>query len=342
MVIKRVFNRIFSEKYKSCLREKYSSVFEKYDRHIFYKAYMKAYKRIIKNIIFYNPEKYQYRNDYFLKEIKREYIKTLVLSDPELDKDKFSQEIKYLQENGEDIFCYSDMHKQYYLEADIRKDTLSGLLYINYQGKKLFFKRSLSVEEVIKMVNELANEQYEHSPHRYLTERFHVEDDDIVFDIGCAEGNFSLEIIDRVKHIYLFECDAEWIEALKLTFADYRSKVTIVPKLVSNKDDRINVSIDTFLKEQGLDNINLIKMDVEGYERDVLMGARRSIRKGKIESLLVCTYHRLDDEIWVKDFLRDYDTEYSERYMLVAGRYEMWDIKKPYFVHGLIRAKHRS
>lgn len=342
MVIKRAFNKIFSEESKSRLRKKYSSVFEKYDRHIFYRAYRKAYKRVIKNTIFHGSEKYQYRNDPFLKEIKREYIKMLVLTDPELDRRKFRQEIRYLQENGEDIFCYPDMHKSYYSEADLRKDALSGLHYVDYQGKKLFFKRSLSAEDAIKMINDLKNEQYEHSPHRYLTESFCVKEDDIVFDIGCAEGNFSLEIVDRVKHIYLFECDEEWIEALKLTFADYRSKVTIVPRLVSDKDDNINISIDTFMKEQGLDAVNLIKMDVEGYERDVLMGARSRIREGKIKNLLVCTYHRLDDEAWVKDFLKEYDTEYSERYMLVAGRYEIWDIKKPYFVHGLIRATHRE
>lgn len=141
---------------------------------------------------------------------------------------------------------------------------------------------------------------------------------------GCAEGNFSLlDIIDRVKHIYLFECDEEWIGALELTFADYRSRVTIVPKLVRNQADGTSVSIDAFMKKRGLDAVNLIKMDVEGYEREKLLGGRDCISERKIKKLLICTYHRLGDDIWVKDFLKNYDMEYSKRDMLVAGRYEI-------------------
>lgn len=47
----------------------------------------------------------------FLKEVKREYIKIFVLTDSGLDKHKLREEIEYLKENGEDVFCYSDKHK---------------------------------------------------------------------------------------------------------------------------------------------------------------------------------------------------------------------------------------
>ena len=46
-------------------------------------------------------------------------------------------------------------------------------------------------------------------------------------DAGCAEGYTSLEVVEEVDHLYLFECDEAWIEALEATFALWREKVTI-------------------------------------------------------------------------------------------------------------------
>ena len=40
----------------------------------------------------------------------------------------------------------------------------------------------------------------------------------IFVDIGSAEGFTSLEVIEKASHIYLFEQDKLWIEALNATF----------------------------------------------------------------------------------------------------------------------------
>jgi predicted RNA methylase len=52
---------------------------------------------------------------------------------------------------------------------------------------------------------------------RYTTSVFN-QADDVVADLGAAEGNFSLSIINKVKKIYIFEYDKEWVEALKAPF----------------------------------------------------------------------------------------------------------------------------
>ena len=39
----------------------------------------------------------------------------------------------------------------------------------------------------------------------YLTKKFNVNKNTVVADIGCAEANFSLDIVDKVKHIYLYD-----------------------------------------------------------------------------------------------------------------------------------------
>lgn len=54
-------------------------------------------------------------------------------------------------------------------------------------------------KEVAAYYKSVLMEQDEDSPHKYLTKDFNVENSDVVVDVGVAEGNFSLDIIDRVK-----------------------------------------------------------------------------------------------------------------------------------------------
>ncbi len=73
-----------------------------------------------------------------------------------------------------------------------------------------------------------------------------VKDNDILSDIGAAEGNFSLSVIDKVQHVYLFETDNDWIEALEKTFEPWKEKVSIIHKFVGNKDTDTCITLDSF------------------------------------------------------------------------------------------------
>ena len=83
-------------------------------------------------------------------------------------------------------------------------------------------------------------EQDHRSPHRYFD---HIEEfkDKVLLDVGAAEGILSLMAIEQVKHVYLFECSEDWIDALNKTFEPWKDKVTIIKKFVSDKDDENNV-----------------------------------------------------------------------------------------------------
>lgn len=340
MIIKTFFNRMFSEQRKVLFREKYAPIFVAYDKNLTYRRYRKALKKILKHIIYSGEStSWEYRNNVFLKVIKDEYIKTLLLTDSKLDRDQYEKEIEFIVRNGVDMFPYDNMHQTFYREEDVKRDTDVGLLYVIYRGNRLYFRKDYSVQEILSVFNGFCNEQQEHSPHRYLSEKVQVEEGDVVLDIGCSEGIFSLEIISKAKHVYLFEADEGWGEALSQTFKPFKEKVTIITKLVSDINDDKNVSIDQFMKEEGLDNIGLIKMDVEGFERKVLLGAREAAARKRITKWLVCTYHNYGDEAWVSEFLQGYALESSQGYMLPAAWKEIWDIQNPYFQRGVIRAK---
>lgn len=344
LFIKSVFNAIFSERQKTVLRSKFKRYFLIQDKKLYRKTYLKMFNYILDNRISRKTD-YSYRSDEFLKIVKDEYVRELLLDDKEtISNEELKICCDYLREGGAvSPFLYPNIDYARYKEEDIYFDESCGLYWLKYRGKRLYFKKNIeSKEEVAQMMNLLDAEQQENSPHRYLTASFDVEEGDVIFDVGCAEGNFSLDIIERVKEVYLFETDIDWIYALEQTFKDYKDKIHIIPRYVSNKDsiDENTVTLETICRHFNIEKIGLLKMDVEGAECKVLEGAAELINKKAIKKIAVCTYHNADDEINIKQLLaKQYEYEESEGYMQVADRNEVWDIKKPYFLHALIRAK---
>src|SRR5205085_2663461 len=109
--------------------------------------------------------------------------------------------------------------------------------------KRLYFKRSWTKDDVRSSYNALLIEQDEQSPHRYLTKQFNLENGSVVVDIGTAEGNFALSVIEKVSLIYLFEADEQWAEALHATFDPWKDKVRIINKYVSDHESENSVSL---------------------------------------------------------------------------------------------------
>jgi hypothetical protein len=139
----------------------------------------------------------------------------------------------------------------------------------------------------------LLAEQDEASPHQYVNCREEFKGR-VLLDIGAAEGIISLNVVDIVEHIFLFECDENWIEALNATFEPYKNKVTIIKKFVSNINDDYHLTIDHFLEGEMINNL-FIKMDIEGAELSALQGAERVLKEANDLRLAICTYHRTDD-----------------------------------------------
>jgi len=99
------------------------------------------------------------------------------------------------------------------------------------EGNECIFQNVLPKTQVIWIFRSINKEQDNQSPHLYLTAEFQVDINSIVVDAGVAEGNFALSVVEKAKILYLIECDTEWMEALRLTFAPWKEKVVFCWKV---------------------------------------------------------------------------------------------------------------
>ena len=243
--------------------------------------------------------------------------------------------VDFVVNNGVKIFPYHFTDKYNTDSIEVFTDSSVGLKYVLQDGKKLYFKRRWSEARIKKSFHDLSLEQDLQSPHRYLTDIFNLNENDVLADFGAAEGNFSLAVIEKVKKIYLFESDNEWIEALQNTFAPWIDKVEIVPKFVSDKNDQKNCSGDVFFKDR---EISFMKIDVDGGERPLLKGFSQLIRDRKQMKIALCTYHQHDDESEFTALLtkNGFNVHPSNGYMIF---YYDKKLKAPYLRRALIRAE---
>ncbi len=181
---------------------------------------------------------------------------------------------------------------------------------LNKNGNRLYFQRNMAVEKIEKYYRILAMEQDVRSPHHYLDSMEEVKGKTFV-DVGCAEGFTSLEVIEYVSHIYLFEQDEMWVEALNATFEPWKDKVTIIPKYVSDNNSEQHITLDYFFQDMEKTQL-YIKMDIEGAERYALQGGKNLFMNNSLK-FAICTYHG-NDNIVVAEILRKYGCEFIEQY----------------------------
>lgn len=272
-----------------------------------------------------------------LERLKNRVIAYLSGVPPEEISEDQKQILQSLKKNGITVFPYEFTSKYNPADIPISFDSIQKLYYTPWEGGNLYFKNGSQEKKAQRYFNSLRLEQDHQSPHRYLTEQFNVTSNDVIVDVGAAEGNFSLSVIARAKHVYLFEPEQHWVKALKATFAPWKEKVTIVEKFVSDKTTEKSITLDDFFNEY--QEVNFIKADVEGSEVSLIRGAEKLINRQKKLKMAVCTYHQQDDAALLESLLRvhGFQTSFSDGYMLYHyGRENI--IKPPYLRKAVLRA----
>lgn len=212
------------------------------------------------------------------------------------------------------IYNYDFADEYVTLSVEVSLDETCGMFYVPYRGRKMYFPKGWKEADVVHYYKWIMMEQDKRSPHCYDHEGYGVSEGDVVVDAGVAEGNFALNVIDKAKKIYLIEADERWVEALAKTFASDMDKVQIIRGFLSDETSGDSVCLDQLFAEQP---INYIKMDIEGYEKQALSGAKKVMGGAEHLRCAVCTYHNYEDEGLIGKQLRAYgfETEVSRGYM---------------------------
>ena len=250
--------------------------------------------------------------------------------------DEIKTALNYLKNNPIAVFPHNFQDEYSADKIEVYYDSEKQLRYVLLDRKKLYFKKRWGKKKIQNLYSLLSKEQDFRSPHRYLTEQFRFEQGEILVDVGAAEGNFALSVVEKASRLILFEADKEWIEPLKATFEPWKEKVEIVNKYVGSKTDEKNTTLDDFLSnsKKGI----FLKIDVEGAESSLLSGSKRILSEQKPIKIAICTYHKQDDEKEFNLLLSEkgFKTAHSDGYMLF---YYDKKIKAPYFRRGLLRAE---
>lgn len=262
-----------------------------------------------------------------IKKQKKEVISTLIA----LERDDVKDIISYLKKNELTYFNYQ-WFKDIKPEIDLFLDSEVNMYYTILNGRRMYFKRSWDKKRCEDYYSFLLKEQDYRSPHFYLDDELSSMHYKCVVDGGGAEGYFTLALLDKLDKAYIFECDDEWVEALNLTFKEYKHKVKIIPKFLTDYSNENNIRIEDTLEAD--ERVDLIKLDVEGAEVSALKGAW-NILDENVKGL-VCVYHYPDEELEVKTILDEKDFEYITREGYI---YFMSDEKqvKPYIRRGIVK-----
>lgn len=230
--------------------------------------------------------------------------------------------LEYIEEAKARMYCYPFFDEYLVKETEIHLDETCGMFYTFFNGKRMYLSRKFDTEQKARLyANQILMEQDARCPHCYWNSDRIVNASKNVVDVGTAEGIFGLKILDNIEHLYMFEADQDWIEALTHTYADYHDKVTIVDKYISDKNGARSISLDAYF-----DTIELaaIKMDIEGMEYAALQGAANILSRNNL-AMAICVYHHADDNEKISKYLNElgYDCSNSKGWVICQGDWEL-------------------
>jgi FkbM family methyltransferase len=188
--------------------------------------------------------------------------------------------------------------KKYYLvlvHIFLRKEVILGQTYINIFNTKLYFDSKYG----------LAGFQTAFSTVYSFIEFLNTKEKKVIVDIGANVGNFSYLFAKSFKNCEIFSIEPipEIFETLKLNMQSFKNVKTF-NCAIGETDTRRNMSyiremgylsrfsnnsgvevsvlkLDSFVKKNNINKIDLLKIDVESFENLVLEGASETLKNVK-------------------------------------------------------------
>ena len=168
----------------------------------------------------------------------------------------------------------------------------------------------------------------------------HLEEGDYTIDVGANIGQFTVlagKVVGEKGSVFAFEPLEEKRKKLeKLVRLNGLHNVTIVPKALGDKNTKISmegitikeegkgeiecITLDSWAEEVKLPRLDFLKMDVEGYERKVLLGGMKTLQRFK-PKMGICIYHLPDDPEVLRELILQIDPKYEIQYNEAGKKY---------------------
>ena len=236
----------------------------------------------------------------------------------------------------------SFLHKKGYIswQEDNKKFEVKGLSF--------FYSGQIPIADVISILlsdepfikkNFILNNAFKLEG-SYENKGVHLQNKDVVVDVGANIGLFSVYAADKVGRggrVIAFEPIEKTRGLLEKNASvnGFSQIVSIHPYALGEtkrevifsvndevlgdssteeKDGRQEVvqqyTLDKFVEDKNLNDVNFIKADIEGMEREMLKGAEKTIKKFK-PKLAICIYHLPDDPEIIKKMVKEFVPEYK-------------------------------
>ncbi len=105
-------------------------------------------------------------------------------------------------------------------------------------------------------------------------------------DVGCRDGDFTRPLLNDFEKIYAFDYrdrikfSSNKLEYIQCALGDEETKVRASGGAITNlRNSKVKYVLQKTLDSFKLKNIDFIKLDVEGHELKVLLGAKSLLEK---------------------------------------------------------------
>jgi len=185
----------------------------------------------------------------------------------------------------------------------------------------------------------------------------------LCIDVGANVGEYSLEILKRTDaHVIAFEPVPLTFLALKSNLSQYADRTVVENLGVASEEGYLEinfnrdamshasfstevsgvgylengevisvpvVTLDNYLDRSGIHNVDLVKIDVEGFEAEVFVGAARTLRVIRPRYIQIeFNWHQLFRNHTLNYFANQLDG--YDVYQLIPGGWVKRDPKDPY------------